>query len=124
MKKAEKKPFVVILGGSKFKDKLPLMEALIDQADEFLLGGLMSHVFLQASGRKGFDMEGSLVKKASHFIDRLKERGKKLFLPVDHILEVKNPEVFTGEKVMTFDKADQPKGTLIRDIGPKDKKAL
>ena len=122
IKKGEKKPFVVILGGSKFKDKLPLMEALIDKTDEFLLGGLLSHVFLQARGFKGFDMDRSLVKKASLFIDRLSERGKKLFLPLDHVLEFEDQDKDKTKRILSLDKPDKLKGTYIRDIGLKTRK--
>ena len=80
-----RKPFLVILGGSKLKDKIPLMESLIDSADEFLIGGLMAFTFLSA---QGFEVGQTFVEKeclrlARDFIERLELRGKKIFLPCD-----------------------------------------
>ena len=80
-----KRPFCVVLGGSKLKDKIPLMESLIDSADEFLIGGLMAYTFLKA---KGFDVGQTYVEEPSlnlarNLIERLEGRNKKLFLPYD-----------------------------------------
>ena len=36
-----KRPFVAILGGSKVSDKLKVIEALLDVADQLLIGGGM-----------------------------------------------------------------------------------
>ena len=80
-----KKPFCVVLGGSKLKDKIPLIDSLIDQADEFLIGGLMAYTFLKA---KGFKLGQNFIEKkclnlAHDLIERLEIRNKKLFLPYD-----------------------------------------
>ena len=108
-----KKPFFVILGGSKMRDKIPLMESLIDSADEFLIGGLMAYTFLKALGKSvGLtDIELDLLSQTSLFMDRLKERGKKIWLPVDHIIEHK------GE-VQVWNQEEFPKEAVGRDIGP------
>ena len=106
-----KKPFVVILGGGKLKDKIPLMESLIDQTDEFLIGGLMAYTFLKAEGLStgATPLESSCLSQIALFIDRLKERGKKIFLPIDHIIEHK------GE---TATASNFPPEGVGRDIGP------
>ena len=110
-----KKPFFVILGGSKVKDKIPLMEALIDQADEFLIGGLMAYTFLKAMGRsvgKTF-VETQSLSMVSHFIDRLKGRNKIISFPIDHIVEVQ------GQVKIQEELSEEAVG---RDIGPKSLK--
>lgn len=108
-----KKPFLVILGGSKLKDKIPLMESLIDQTDEFLIGGLMAYTFLKAIGKSVGNtfVEQGFLSKVSLFIDRLKGRGKKIFLPVDHIIEQKG-------KLEILNTDQLPRGTVGLDIGP------
>ena len=108
-----RKPLIVILGGSKLKDKIPLMESLIDQTDEFLIGGLMAYTFLKAIGKSVGKtlVERDFLSKASLFIDRLKGRGKKIFLPVDHVIERKG-------KVEILNTDQLPEEAVGRDIGP------
>jgi phosphoglycerate kinase len=44
------RPFVAVLGGSKVSDKLKVIQALLDVADEVLIGGGMCFTFLKAQG--------------------------------------------------------------------------
>ena len=45
-----KRPFVVVLGGAKVRDKLAVIEALAKIVDTFLIGGGMCFTFLAAKG--------------------------------------------------------------------------
>lgn len=45
-----RRPFVAILGGAKVSDKLKVIEALLQVADEVLIGGGMCFTFLKAQG--------------------------------------------------------------------------
>jgi phosphoglycerate kinase len=45
-----RRPFVAVLGGSKVRDKLTVIEALLDVADSLLIGGAMCFTFLAAQG--------------------------------------------------------------------------
>ena len=45
-----KKPFVVVLGGSKVSDKLGIVKNLLGRADSILIGGAMANTFLAAEG--------------------------------------------------------------------------
>ncbi len=111
------KPFFVILGGSKLQDKIPLMESLIDQTDEFIIGGLMAYTFLKAMGKSvgQTPIERDFLFKASSFIDRLEGRGKKIHLPIDHIMESQG-------QVKVWSEENLPPGDIGRDIGPKSLK--
>ena len=53
-----KRPFVVILGGSKVSDKIGVIENVVHKADHILIGGGMAFSFLKASG---IEVGGSLV---------------------------------------------------------------
>ncbi len=79
------KPFVVILGGAKVKDKIGIIENLLDRADVFVIGGGMAYTFLKATGKK----IGNSLFDEKHF-DKVKEfleKGKEKFvLPVDHVV--------------------------------------
>ncbi|MEX1216885.1 MAG: phosphoglycerate kinase [Acidimicrobiales bacterium] len=47
-----KRPFVVILGGSKVSDKLGVIDALSEVADSLIIGGGMCFTFLAAQGHR------------------------------------------------------------------------
>ena len=72
-----KRPFVVIMGGSKIKDKIGVIKSLIKQADYILVGGAMAFTFLKA---KGYDIGRSIYEEdevdyckylLSHYEDRI-----------------------------------------------------
>ncbi|RYE37231.1 MAG: phosphoglycerate kinase [Sphingobacteriaceae bacterium] len=82
------KPFTAIMGGSKVSDKILLIEKLLDKVDNLIIGGGMAYTFAKADGGNigtslvemdKLDLAISLKQKA-------KEKGVKLFLPVDNIV--------------------------------------
>ena len=115
MSESIKKPFCVVLGGSKLKDKIPLLESLIDRADEFLIGGLMAYTFLKAQGFKVGQtfVQQDFFYQAKTLMDRIQGRKKSLILPVD----------FTGKtdkgQKETFSREAFPPLAKALDIGPK-----
>jgi 3-phosphoglycerate kinase len=107
------RPFVVIVGGAKIKDKIHALKSLIEEADKVLLGGGVAYTFLQA---KGINIGNSIVE--NDMLDWAKESldkyGDKIFLPVDHIVA----DNFERRKnCMVMD--DIPDGLQGFDIGPK-----
>jgi phosphoglycerate kinase len=50
MREHPNRPFVAVLGGSKVSDKLKVITALLEVADELLIGGGMCFTFLKAQG--------------------------------------------------------------------------
>lgn len=104
---ADEHPFVVILGGAKASDKLPLIAHLARHADQLLIGGGMAYTFLRAQGQP---IGNSLVQ--SDFVaaagDLLQSaRAGQFVLPVDHVLE-------DATVVTTI-----PDGGKAMDIGPR-----
>jgi len=77
-----KKPYVVVLGGSKVSDKLAVIEALAPKVDSLVIGGGMCFTFLAAQGHG----VGSSLKQ-DEMLDTCKsllERfGDVIVLPVD-----------------------------------------
>ena len=53
-------PVVVILGGAKISDKLPVINNLLPLADKIIIGGGMANTFLKA---EGYELGDSLVEK-------------------------------------------------------------
>jgi phosphoglycerate kinase len=77
-----KRPFTAILGGSKVSDKLKVIEALLDVADQVLIGGGMCFTFLAATGNGVGDSlcEDDMVDTCRALLDA---HGQRLVLPSD-----------------------------------------
>jgi phosphoglycerate kinase len=77
-----KRPFVAVLGGSKVSDKLTVIEALLDVADQLLIGGGMCFTFLAAQGHGvGASLcERDMVDTCGSLLER---HGDRLVLPTD-----------------------------------------
>jgi phosphoglycerate kinase len=76
-----KRPFVAVLGGSKVSDKLSVIEALLDVADEVLIGGAMCFTFWLAQGHSvGSSLvEPDMVESCRKLLDA----GRPIVLPTD-----------------------------------------
>lgn len=97
------KPFVLVVGGSKIKDKIGALGNLLPKVDKLLVGGAMAYTFLNANGVRTGDSpidydHFQWVKKA------LLTYRDKIFLPIDHIvtsqsfLKIKKEELSLKEK--------------------------
>ena len=112
------KPFTAILGGAKVSDKIPVIEGLLDKADEVLIGGAMAYTFFKA---QGLDVGRSLVEEdtiglASSLLDRIEEKTVNFHLPLDHILAAE-PEAEAESRAA--DAFPFPSDMMALDIGPK-----
>ncbi|MDR2377177.1 MAG: phosphoglycerate kinase [Puniceicoccales bacterium] len=115
------RPLSILLGGAKVSDKIGVIEALLDKADEMLIGGAMAYTFSAALGHAvgrslvepdKFDVALAAMAKA-------KQRNVQLLLPVDHI--VSDSVDFAGRSVGTLRtvKENELRETDIAvDIGP------
>lgn len=82
------RPFTAIVGGSKVKDKIDVINKMIEIADNIIIGGGLSYTFLKA---QGLEIGKSLVDNekldlALGFIEKAKAAGKNFYLPVDIIV--------------------------------------
>jgi len=82
------RPFVAIIGGSKISGKLEALANLIRRVDKMIIGGGMAFTFLKAMGHEvGTSLiEENLLNTARQDIKIAKERGVKLYLPVDCVI--------------------------------------
>lgn len=78
-------PLIVILGGAKISDKLPVINNLLPLADKIIIGGGMANTFLKAMG---YELGDSLVENDSlqQASDLLAGSSGKLVLPVDVVI--------------------------------------
>jgi len=93
------KPFIIILGGSKAHDKLPVIKYFKRKADIFILGGAVANTILR---KRGIDIMDSVADLNSS----------------KHLTEVaRYPNLVLPEDYVVFDRK-------ILDIGPKSIKKL
>ena len=110
-------PFVAIVGGSKVSGKLEALANLIKKVDKMIIGGGMAFTFLKAMGHEvGKSLiEENLLNTARRSIKIAKERGVKLYLPVDCVIaEEADPKAVT--KIVPVQEIDPDWMGL--DIGP------
>lgn len=112
------KPFTAILGGSKVSDKINVINNLLEKVDNLLIGGAMAYTFLKAQGYKmGISrVEEDKIDYALEMMTKAKEKGVKLYLPVDHVIATEFDKNATS--VITEDENIQD-GYMALDIGPK-----
>ena len=117
-----KHPFVVILGGSKVKDKIKMIKNLLEKADTLLIGGGLAYTFLVAEGKKVGNsiVDDTNIEFAKQVIKLAKEKGKKILLPIDHICA----EKIDSTKVQTTTNENVKAGMAAFDIGPKTAQAF
>jgi phosphoglycerate kinase len=117
-----KRPLLAILGGAKIADKIPLIENLLDRADEIIIGGGMAFTFKKvmdgfAIGNSLFDTEGA--KLVPSLVEKARARGVKLHLPVDFVCADKfAPDAATQP---ADDASGIPDGWMGLDGGPKSR---
>ena len=113
-----KHPFVAILGGAKVSDKIGVIENLLDKVDTLIIGGGMAYTFYKAQGHHiGTSIcEEDKLDLAKSILEKAKEKGVKLLLPVDN--HVSSEYSNNGEE-KTVDSTEIPDGFMGLDIGPK-----
>lgn len=111
-------PFTAVLGGSKVSDKIGLIENLMDKVDNFIIGGAMSYTFLAAKGVPigSSRIETEKVGLARDLMERIEGRGKKILLPIDHIVVKELKEAAAFQETPTDGVQE---GFMAVDIGPK-----
>jgi 3-phosphoglycerate kinase len=79
------KPFLVIMGGAKVSDKIQVINALMEKADAFLIGGAMANTFRKAQGYHTGNsrVEADKLDLALEILANAKAKGVKFLLPAD-----------------------------------------
>ena len=107
------KPFIVILGGAKVKDKVGVIEKFAPKCDKILIGGAMALTFLKA---EGYEIGSSVCDEESlSFCSKmLSKYPDKLVLPVDF----GTTKVFEESTPIYKDITDIELDDYALDIGP------
>lgn len=104
-----RKPYVVLLGGSKLSTKIGIINGLKKQSSRILIGGAIANVFLKASG---YAVGRSLIEKRMVRTARKILKNKKITLPTDVVVDNNGNTIVRNVK-------DVEKNDVILDIGPK-----
>ncbi len=112
------KPFVAIIGGSKVSSKITVLESLVKTCDTIVIGGGMAYTFQYVLGHSiGKSLfESDYVETAKSFLDKAKEKGVNVILPVDNVCAkefAENAEPILSEGGAIAD------DLMGMDIGPK-----
>ena len=109
-----KRPYLVIMGGSKVSDKIKLIDKFVCEADFVLLGGGIANTFLKA---KGLDVKKSIYDEDSidYCKDILDNYSDKIILPTDGYASYE----FKDEKAIYTLTNSIKEDLMLLDIGPK-----
>jgi len=112
------RPFTAIIGGAKVRDKIGVIENLIEKVDNLIIGGGLAYTFLKA---KGYEIGKSLLEEdkidlANEFMQKAEAKGVKFYMPIDGIIADKFGED-ANTQVVDIDKI--PADWEALDIGPK-----
>lgn len=112
------RPFTAIIGGAKVKDKISVMENLLDKVDYLLIGGGMANTFINALGYPvGRSLlEEDKVELAKALMEKAKERNIPFFIPEDCVVADRFAQD-ANTKVVPIDQI--PEEWQVLDIGPK-----
>ena len=112
------KPFVAIIGGAKVSDKILIIENLLERATDIIIGGGMAYTFWRAQGKMiGSSLcEEDRLELAAGLLQKAKQRGVNIHLPVDSTIADKFAADATTSNCESF---DIPAGWMGLDIGQK-----
>ncbi|MEI3612325.1 phosphoglycerate kinase [Pseudogracilibacillus sp. SO30301A] len=111
------RPFTAIIGGSKVKDKINVIDKFLDIVDNLLIGGGLACTFLKA---KGYEIGNSLLEEdkidlAKEFMKKAEAKGVKFYIQTDAVVADAFKENANNKTVAAN---EIPKGWMCLDIGP------
>ena len=112
------RPFTAIVGGAKVKDKIGVIDHLLDKVDNLIIGGGLAYTFVKALGHEvGLSLlEEDKIDLAKSFMDKAKEKGVNFYMPEDVVIG----DDFSNDantKIVSIEEI--PSDWEALDIGPK-----
>lgn len=112
------RPFTAIIGGAKVKDKIGVIENLLEKVDNLIIGGGLAYTFIKS---QGYDIGKSLLEEdkielAKSFIDKAKKNNVRFLMPIDVVIADEFSES-ANTKVVGL--SEIPSDWQSLDIGPK-----
>ncbi len=111
-----KRPFVLVFGGAKVSDKVPVLRHLLSKVDVALIGGGMAYTFLAAGGVDvgNSRLESDFVATAGQILAEAEQRGVRVLLHVDHVVAAR----LEAGAASSVSAPGVPAGSMGLDIGP------
>jgi len=112
------RPLVAVMGGAKVSDKIGVIDAFLNRADQVLIGGAMCFPFFKALGHGVGDSlcEDEGIEPAGRALEQAKTASGKLTLPVDLTIA----REFSAEaERRDSDGVDVDEGWMGLDVGPR-----
>ncbi|MDE3840080.1 phosphoglycerate kinase [Bacillus methanolicus] len=112
------RPFTAIIGGAKVKDKIGVIENLLEKVDNLIIGGGLAYTFVKAKGHEiGKSLlEEDKIELAKSFMEKAEQKGVKFYMPVDAIV-ADDFSADANTKVVSIEEI--PSDWEALDIGPK-----
>jgi phosphoglycerate kinase len=112
------RPFTAIIGGAKVKDKIGVIDNLLDKVDNLIIGGGLAYTFVKAQGHEVGKslLEEDKIDLAKQFMKKAEDKGVKFYMPVDVVVA----DDFSNDantKVVPIEEI--PSDWEALDIGPK-----
>jgi len=118
-----RRPYYVLVGGKKAKDKLGVLTDLLPKVDAFLIGGGVAFTFLVAQGKEvgSSIVDEELLPTIRELIQRAERQGKALHLPLDVVAA---RELSQAAETRVYPADAIPEGWMGLDIGPETVQAF
>jgi len=113
-----KKPFTAILGGAKVSSKITVIEQMLDNVDNLIIGGGMTYTFIKAKGGNVGNslVEDDYIDTAKDIMKKAETLGTNLIFAVDSV----NADNFSNDANTQITDVDKiPEGWMGLDIGDK-----
>lgn len=112
------RPFTAIIGGAKVKDKIGVIDNLLEKVDNLIIGGGLAYTFVKAQGHEIGQslLEEDKIDLAKEFMKKAEEKGVKFYMPVDAVIADEFSED-ANTKVVPIEEI--PADWQALDIGPK-----
>ncbi|MBM7586015.1 phosphoglycerate kinase [Bacillus pakistanensis] len=112
------RPFTAIIGGAKVKDKIGVIDHLLDKVDNLIIGGGLAYTFVKAQGHEiGKSLlEEDKIDLAKQFMEKAEEKGVKFYMPIDAVVA---DDFSNDANIKNVDIDSIPSDWEALDIGPK-----
>jgi phosphoglycerate kinase len=112
------RPFTAIIGGAKVKDKIGVIDNLLEKVDNLIIGGGLAYTFVKGQGHEVGKslLEADKIDLANSFIEKAKEKGVNFYMPVD-VIVADDFSADANTKVVAINEI--PADWEALDIGPK-----